>query len=63
MTGQTVGDIFSPEVETVAPTTPIAEVADLMSTSKIHALPVVEGKKVVGIIARIDMIRTMIGQA
>lgn len=63
MTGQTVGDIYSPEVETVTPATPISEVADLMSTRKIHALPVVEGKKVVGIIARIDMIRTMIGQA
>ncbi|HEY6874420.1 MAG TPA: CBS domain-containing protein [Geobacteraceae bacterium] len=63
MTGQTVGDIYATEVDTVAPSTPISEVADLMSTKKIHALPVVEGKKVVGIIARIDLIRTMIGQA
>ncbi len=63
MTGQTVGDIYSTEVDTVAPTAPISEVADLMSTKKIHALPVVDGGKVVGIIARIDLIRTMIGQA
>lgn len=63
MTGQTVGDIYTTEVETVAPATPIAEVADLMSSKKIHAIPVVEGRKVVGIIARIDLIRTMIGQA
>jgi CBS-domain-containing membrane protein len=62
MTGQNVGDIYSTEVETVAPTTPISEVADTMSTKKVHAIPVVDGKKVVGIIARIDLIRTMIGQ-
>lgn len=62
MTGQTVGDIYTTEVETVAPTTPISEVADLMSTGKLHAIPVVDGKKVLGIIARIDMIRTMIGK-
>lgn len=62
MTGQTVADIYTTEVETVAPTTPVSEVADIMSSKKIHALPVVEGGKVVGIIARIDLIRTMIGQ-
>lgn len=63
MTGQTVGDIFTTEVETVSPTTPLSEVADLMSTRKVHAIPVVEGNRVVGIIARIDLVRTMIGQA
>ena len=63
MTGQTVGDIYCPEVETVGPATPISAVADLMSATKIHAIPVVDGKKLVGIIARIDMIRTMIVQA
>ena len=62
MTGQTVGDIYSQEVETVTPSTPVSEVADLMSSKKIHALPVVENRKVVGIIARIDMIRSMIGK-
>ncbi len=60
MTGQTVGDIFSREVETVSPSTPVSDVADIMSTKKVHAIPVVEGTKVVGIIARIDLIRTMI---
>ena len=63
MTGQNVGDIYSPEVEVIAPSTPVSEVADLMSSKKIHAIPVVEGKKVVGILARIDMIRSMIGKA
>jgi CBS-domain-containing membrane protein len=63
MTGQTVGDIYAQEVETVAPSTPISDVADIMSSRKIHAIPVVEDRKVVGIVARIDLIRTMIRQA
>jgi len=60
VTGQTVGDIFSPECTTVSPTTPVSEVADIMSREKIHAIPVLEGGRLVGIIARIDLIRSMI---
>jgi CBS-domain-containing membrane protein len=59
MTAQTVGDIYTQEVETVSPDTPINDIADIMSTKKIHSLPVVEGKKIVGIVSRIDVIRTM----
>jgi CBS-domain-containing membrane protein len=60
MTGQTVGDIFTQKVETVTPATPVSDVADIMSSRKINAIPVVEENKVVGIVARIDLIRTMI---
>ncbi|KAF0220220.1 MAG: hypothetical protein FD174_1459 [Geobacteraceae bacterium] len=63
MTGQTVGDIYREEVETVTPSTPISVVADIMSSKKIHAIPVLDGEMLVGIIARIDLIRTMIKQA
>jgi len=63
MTGQTVGDIYTQAVKTIAPATPLSEVADIMSSGKIHAIPVLEGKKVVGIVARIDLIRTMIKQS
>ncbi len=62
MTGQTVGDIFTTEVETIAPSTPVSDVADIMSSRKVHAIPVVDDGKVVGIVARIDMIRSMIGK-
>lgn len=62
MTGQTVGEIYSTEVLTVAPDAPVSAVADLMSSERINSVPVVEGRKVIGIIARIDMIRTMIGK-
>lgn len=60
MTGQTVGDIYTDMVEVVTPDTLVSDVADLMSGKKLHALPVVEGKRLVGIVSRIDLIRTMV---
>lgn len=63
VTGQTVADIFSPDCATVTPGTSVSEVADIMSREKIHAIPVVEGNRLVGIIARIDLIRSMITPA
>jgi CBS domain-containing protein len=60
MTGRKVGDIYSTDVLTVSPLDTVAKVADLMSSHKVNALPVVEADKVVGIVARIDLIRAMI---
>jgi len=61
MTGRTVGDIYSADVVTVAPDSSIADVADLLSSRKINALPVVAGNKLAGIVSRIDLIRSMAG--
>jgi len=60
MTGQTVADIYTQAVKAVAPATPLSDLADIMSSGKIDAIPVLEGNKIVGIVARIDLIRTMI---
>lgn len=60
MTGRTVGDIYSPEVVTVSPDATGADVADIFSSKKINAVPVVDGGKLVGIVARIDLIRSMV---
>lgn len=60
MTGRTVGDIYTSEFVTVTPDSTVSDVADLLSSRKITALPVVEGKKLVGIISRIDLIRSMV---
>lgn len=59
MTAQTVGEICTEKVLTVAPSDTVTTAADLMGTHKLHALPVVENGKVVGIVARIDIIRTL----
>jgi CBS domain-containing protein len=62
MTAQTVGEIFSSEhLFSVSPQSPVSEVADIMSREKVHAVPVVDAGRVVGIVGRIDLIRTMIG--
>ena len=61
MTGRVVGDIYSSDVVTVSPESSVSDVADLLSSRKITAIPVVEGKKLVGIISRIDLIRSMAG--
>ncbi|HTY20423.1 MAG TPA: CBS domain-containing protein [Geobacteraceae bacterium] len=60
MTGQTVGDIYSDKVVNVSPSTPVSDVADLISSRKINSVPVMDGNSLVGIVARIDLIRTMI---
>jgi CBS domain-containing protein len=61
MTAQTVGEIYSQQLFSVSPGAPVSEVADIMSREKVHAVPVVDAGRVVGIIGRIDLIRTMIG--
>ena len=60
MTGQSVGEIYSEEFVKVTPTTPVSDVADILSSRKMNAIPVLDGNKIVGIVARIDLIRTMI---
>lgn len=60
MTGQTVGDIYNGKVDTIGPGAPVSEAAEIMSSKKIHAVPVVEGGKLVGIVSRIDLIKTMV---
>ena len=60
MSGRTVGDIYSPDVVTVSPEATAADVADIFSRKKVTAVPVVEGGRLVGIVARIDLIRSMV---
>ena len=62
MTAQTVGEIVSPDVVTVSPSDPVSRIADIMSDRKLHALPVVSNGKVLGMVARIDIIRSIIHQ-
>lgn len=59
MTAQTVGEICSEKVFTVAPSDPVSAAADIMGVHKLHALPVVDNGRLVGIVARIDIIRGM----
>ncbi len=59
ITAQTAAELASSDVVTVVPSDSVSNVAEIMSSKKLHALPVVEGKKLVGMVSRIDIIRSM----
>ena len=59
MLGTTVGDCMSPNPVTVAPDTPVSQIAALMAKQKVHTIPVVKAGKIVGIICKMDLVRAM----
>ena len=59
MAGTTVEDIFAHEVISVQKGTPLDEVATLMAEKNVHTLPVMDGEKLVGVIGKSDIIRTL----
>lgn len=59
MAAVTVDDICTRKVITVTEDTPLDEIATIMAEKKVHLIPVVQGKTVVGIIGKIDLIRAM----
>lgn len=59
ITAQTAAELASNDVVTVTPADPVSTAAEKMSSHKLHALPVVDGKKLVGMVSRIDIIRNM----
>ena len=58
--GATVGDIYTPDPVTVEEDTPLDELATIMSEKNIHTLPVVKDDRLVGIIGKRDIIKTLI---
>lgn len=63
MTAITVNDIYTKEVITVAEDTPVQDIATIISEKKVHLIPVVEGKKILGIIGKIDLIKGITDRA
>ena len=60
MTATTVAQAMSEEVVTVSPETSVEEVATLMVEKKLHTLPVVEGKRLVGVVGKEDVLKTLL---
>jgi CBS domain-containing protein len=56
----TVAEAMTPNPVTVNPDTNIETVAALMVDKNFHTLPVVEGSKLVGIIGKEDVLRTLL---
>ena len=59
ITGYTVKDVMTADVLTVTPETPVRRAATIMADKRINRLPVVEGRKLVGLIGRHEVLRAM----
>lgn len=61
--GATVADVMTPDPVTVTPETDITDTAALMVDKNYHTLPVVDQGKLVGILGKEDMLRTIIADS
>jgi len=59
MSGNTVGDICASELVTVIEETGLDEIATIMSEKSLHTLPVMQDDKLVGVIGKSDIIRSI----
>lgn len=59
MAGTTVRDIYSAKLVTVEEDTPLDEIASIMAEKNVHTLPVLSGGRLVGVIGKTDIIRTL----
>lgn len=59
MAGTKVADICSSSVTTITPDTPLDEIATIMAEKSIHTLPVLDNSKLVGVIGKKDIIKTL----
>ena len=54
-----VGEICSRDVVTCVPDDPVATIASLMVDNKVHLVPVLSDGRMVGVVSRLDIIRSM----
>ena len=59
MIGLIAADIMTREVKTVTPETSLEEIATLMAEFRVHSIPVLDGKKLVGMIGKKDIVRSL----
>lgn len=59
VTATTVGELYCKDPITCSPEDSVRDLAALMSQHKVHLLPVVSDKKMLGVVARLDLIRAM----
>jgi CBS domain-containing protein len=59
MAATTVGQAMTPGPITVDPETTVEEIASLMVKKSVHTLPVVDKGKLVGVVGKEDILRTL----
>ncbi|MEW6332919.1 MAG: CBS domain-containing protein [Thermodesulfobacteriota bacterium] len=60
MAAVTVSEAMTPDPVTVDPETSLEDIATLMVKHNIHTLPVFDGGKLVGVVGKADILRTLI---
>jgi predicted transcriptional regulator len=55
-----VEDLYTRDVITVEERTPVEEIATIMSQKRVYTIPVMDGNRMVGIIGKADLIRTLV---
>ena len=63
MAAYTVDDICTREVITIESETSVEDIATIMTEKKIHLLPVLKEGRLIGIIGKKDLIRSIAGEA
>lgn len=59
ITARTVGEVCTSDVVSCAPDATVEEISSLMVDKKANLIPVLDDGKVIGVVARLDIIRTM----
>jgi CBS-domain-containing membrane protein len=54
-----VKEAMTPDPQTIASETPLEEIAQIMAEKKFHTLPVVEKGKLIGVVGKEDVLRTL----
>ncbi|WP_461209524.1 CBS domain-containing protein [Desulfocurvus sp. DL9XJH121] len=60
ITAITVAQAMTPNPVAVSPDTPVDEIASLMVDRKFHTLPVVQDARLVGVVGKEDVLRTLV---
>ena len=60
MAAVNAGAIMTREVITVPPETPLEDVATIMTEKHVHTIPVVEGGRLLGVIGKLDIVRSLL---
>lgn len=60
MAATRVLDICTRDVITAKEDTPVEDIATLMAEKRVHLIPVVKGKKIVGMVGRHEMLKTIL---
>jgi CBS domain-containing protein len=57
--GKRVADVMTPEVVTATPDTPLADIAAMLERNRIKRVPIVSGRKVLGIVSRANLLQAL----